>query len=199
MSNRSKLLNELKKQFLDDETLVSQYKQENGAYPSDLVAQKEKAEAIIKLWEIIAERLSWIELNDLVKYSVERRTYGQIDTKGKQVGQSEGASRQRGFKKMRRIFSKLSDLRNEDRVKELCAIISDNPSELEAGYPILQLGYPITFLQKHVVKVEKTRNTKVKVTHKCLIPEYLKESFNDNKTICTWCGIHCTRKADNKI
>lgn len=83
--------------------------------------------------------------------------------------------------------------------------ISDNPSELEADHPKIMLGWPVYFRKEHCDGAYWTKPTKAakkkpeyKPKMRCTMPEYLRDTMGDSKTVCTMCGRHCTRKQDNK-
>ena len=71
-----------------------------------------------------------------------------------------------------------------------------------ATTPQYKLRYPCDSAKETWVETT-VRNNQLRYKTKCMIPEYLQDSFNDKETLCIFCQNHlgestCTRKSANK-
>jgi hypothetical protein len=177
------------------------------------VIAKEKIGVIIEIWREVSKVLTAEELEGLLKYIVDQRTYGEIgyvkveNYKAKKSNQKKRIRKHawiRGYRRISAVMTKLKTLVVSENLILCKEFLLDNPSMTEATTPKIHFGWLVTVLQKingggYWTKPQKTDKQKSEYKSRsiCLIPSYLSQSFGDTKTKCGICGVRCSRKSNN--
>lgn len=200
---------------MDDECIIEEYSRVQGLSPDEVLMQKERMQAIITIYREIAKVLTAEELEILVRWIIEGRSYADIGRTIRPKVKTEvniSISKQAkdnsakhanmtGKRKIQKIIRKIKAIVESSILIDCKDLILDNPSMEEMNTPGFHFGWLCSRLQKinnggYWGKDHNKRTYKSKSI--CLIPEYLQKSFGNDHTKCTLCGIKCTRKSKFK-
>jgi hypothetical protein len=213
------ILEELSEQYMDDSVIIDGYSRTQGLSPLDCLVEREKTSAVLGIYRAIAKVLTSAELEIFIGWVIDGNTYTEIGRElrrpsAKLVIRSKSKKSREIVRKaennignncIRRILKKIKGITDTDDILYMYGEITDNPSELEAHTPQIQLGWPHAFLKESnggSYWTKPTKAAKKKSEYKprvvCKIPEYLQGCFGDDMTRCSLCGRHCTRKKNNR-
>ena len=210
----SVIIQELKEQLLTTDDIINSYCYTQGLTPLDILVQKEKMLAVIILYRAMAKVLKPDELEDMVRYIIEKRSRRDIgarkneimeDVTSKQKKRMYLAAKLRGYRRISRILKKLRKNVPTGRYIGCKELLLPNESNKEADTPKFHVGWLCTSLEKIYAGGDWTTNRKsynnreiYQSKTRCMIPEYIQSSFPDSpkgSIACYRCGEKCTRKS----
>ena len=202
------MLQELREEWFDEETIISAFYRSQSISSEDVVLAKEYNQAVVEVYEILSKALKAEELELLCRYVIDNAPYcsiGYVDSdsssehSAKELRKIKNTATQRGKRIIQRIMKKA---RNIEYPRSLREILLDNPSDRVAKPPRIEPGWLSIYYQNANIGAYWRYNSHRKCKEytpltQCRIPEYLQESFKniDGKTpVCSMCGKRCRRK-----
>lgn len=206
-----KILGEIEEEMMDEQCLIHSYCRVYGDSPEEVILAKERIHEYITLFHFLQKQLCKKDFKVFIDWLIYGKTYTEIGKFSHRTQKKYGDKYYKqqwaaaGKKEVLRVLRRLHKIAQEP-VVILCKENLIQDFQKDAHEPMLYAGWLVERLQKANVGAHWKYPTKTchcskeyKTDYKCLIPEYLQESFKGSPMpVCSICGVRCTRKSSFK-
>lgn len=164
--------------------------------PEEIIIKREENKEMLRIVRILQKELGVLPFKFLIERYVYNRKIKDIATKYGRERNSVSRSIRNNTRKAIRILKRLASANKID-----LDIFHQPKQYFDAKVPTIKVNYP-SDSAKHSFDCYYKYNNLKKYRTKCMIPEYLEDTFGDCNTVCSQCftqlGVNnCTRKKQN--
>lgn len=186
MNSLSALLQDIRENFADEETLIDQYTRIEGRTPLDVLCEKESRLEIVELLKDIDKYLDPLDRKILQLYVIDGKTQDEVALRMK-------ITRQAVSKRLGKMSWKIAkhgcEIPHFDNYKDRDFLIKNSTKEIGSPHGC---DFPFKYLEHINVGGfwGQYRGKPIwKSKSECRILPYLRKSFGDDKTVCSLCKV----------